>query len=56
MQYHRPVPLHGQQLKMNRQLFQSMQLMALPDRELTFRIEEELPANRQSRRLIRSRG
>ena len=45
MQYQRPALVQGQQLKMNPQLFQSIQLMALPVQELKFRIEEELQAN-----------
>ena len=45
MQYQRPALIQGQQLKMNPQLFQSIQLMALPIQELKFRIEEELQAN-----------
>ena len=45
MQYQRPALVQGQQLKMNPQLFQSIQLMALPIQELKFRIEEELQAN-----------
>jgi RNA polymerase sigma-54 factor len=45
LQYQRPALVQGQQLKMNPQLFQSIQLMALPIQELKFRIEEELQAN-----------
>ena len=45
MQYQRPALVQGQQLKMNPQLYQSIQLMALPLQELKFRIEEELQAN-----------
>ncbi len=45
MQYQRPALIQGQQLKMNPQLFQSIQLMAMPIQELKFRIEEELQAN-----------
>jgi RNA polymerase sigma-54 factor len=45
VQYQRPALVQGQQLKMNPQLYQSIQLMALPLQELKFRIEEELQAN-----------
>lgn len=45
MQYQKPALVQGQQLKMNPQLFQSIQLMALPLQELKFRIDEELQAN-----------
>lgn len=45
MQYQKPALVQGQQLKMNPQLYQSIQLMALPLQELKFRIEEELQAN-----------
>ena len=45
MQYQRPALVQGQQLKMNPQLYQSIQLMALPLQELKFRIEEELQTN-----------
>ncbi len=45
MQYQRPALVQGQQLRMNPQLFQSIQLMALPIQELKFRIDEELQAN-----------
>jgi RNA polymerase sigma-54 factor len=45
LQYQRPALIQGQQLKMNPQLFQSIQLMAMPIQELKFRIEEELQAN-----------
>ncbi|MFP4375621.1 MAG: RNA polymerase factor sigma-54 [Spirochaetales bacterium] len=45
MQYQKPALIQGQQLKMNPQLFQSIQLMAMPIQELKYRIEEELQAN-----------
>lgn len=45
VQSQRPALIQGQQLKMNPQLFQSIQLMAMPVQELKFRIEEELQAN-----------
>lgn len=45
MQYQKPALVQGQQLKMNPQLYQSIQLMALPLQELKFRIDEELQAN-----------
>jgi RNA polymerase sigma-54 factor len=45
LQYQKPALVQGQQLKMNPQLFQSIQLMALPLQELKFRIEEELQEN-----------
>jgi RNA polymerase sigma-54 factor len=45
VQYQKPALVQGQHLKMNPQLYQSIQLMALPLQELKFRIEEELQAN-----------
>ncbi|TVQ26053.1 MAG: RNA polymerase sigma-54 factor [Spirochaetaceae bacterium] len=45
MQYQRPALVQGQHLKMNPQLFQSIQLMAMPIQELKLRIDEELQAN-----------
>lgn len=45
MQYQRQALVQGQQLKMNPQLYQSIQLMALPLQELKFRIQEELQEN-----------
>ena len=45
MQYQKPVMLQEQKLKMNPQLFQSIQLMALPLQELKFRIQEEIDRN-----------
>ncbi len=45
MQYQKLALVQGQHLKMNPQLYQSIQLMALPLQELKFRIEEELQAN-----------
>lgn len=45
MQIQKPVLVQEQRLKMNPQLFQSIQLMALPLQELKFRIQEELEAN-----------
>ena len=45
MQYQKPALVQGQHLKMNPQLYQSIQLMALPLQELKFRIEEELQVN-----------
>ena len=38
MQYQKPVLVQGQHLKMNPQLYQSIQLMALPLQELKFRL------------------
>lgn len=45
MQYQKPALVQGQQLKMNPQLYQSIQLMALPLQDLKLKIEEELQAN-----------
>ena len=44
-QYQKPVIIQEQRLKMSPQMFQSIQLMALPLQELTFRIHEELEKN-----------
>ncbi|MEW5815158.1 MAG: RNA polymerase factor sigma-54 [Spirochaetota bacterium] len=45
LQYQKPVITQEQKLKMNPQLYQSIQLMALPIQELRFRIQEELEKN-----------
>lgn len=45
MQYQKPVLVQEQKLKMNPQLYQSIQLMALPLAELKFRIQEEVERN-----------
>lgn len=45
MQYQKPVMVQEQRLKMNPQLYQSIQLMALPVQELRFKIQEELERN-----------
>ena len=45
MQYQKPVFLQQQKLKMNPQLYQSIQLMALPLQELKFKIHEEIEKN-----------
>ena len=45
MQYQKPVLVQGQHLKMNPQLYQSIQLMALPLQELKLRIGQELQMN-----------
>jgi len=45
VQYQKPVLVQGQHLKMNPQLYQSIQLMALPLQELKLRIGEELQMN-----------
>ena len=45
MQYQKPVLVQEQKLKMNPQLYQSIQLMALPIQELKFKIQEELEKN-----------
>lgn len=45
MQYQKPVLVQEQRLKMNPQLYQSIQLMALPIQDLKLRIHEELEAN-----------
>jgi len=44
-QYQKPVLVQEQRLKMSPQMFQSIQLMALPLQELSFRIHEELEKN-----------
>lgn len=44
-QYQKPILAQEQRLKMTPQMFQSIQLMALPLQELTFRIHEELEMN-----------
>ncbi len=44
-QYQKPVLIQEQRLKMSPQMFQSIQLMALPLQELTVRIHEELEKN-----------
>lgn len=45
MQYQKPVILQEQKLKMNPQLYQSIQLMAMPIQELKTTIREELEKN-----------
>ena len=45
MQYQKPVVMQEQRLRMNPQLFQSIQLMAMPIQELKFTIREELEKN-----------
>jgi RNA polymerase sigma-54 factor len=45
LQFQRPVLAQEQKLKMNPQLYQSIQLMALPVQDLKFRIQEELEQN-----------
>ena len=45
MQYQKPVIMQEQRLKMNPQLYQSIQLMALPLQELKFTIQQELERN-----------
>lgn len=45
MQYQRPALVQEQRLKLSPQLFQSIQLMALPIQDLRTRIQEELEAN-----------
>lgn len=45
MQYQKPVIIQEQRLKLSPQLYQSIQLMALPLQDLKFRIEEELEKN-----------
>ncbi len=45
MQYQKPVIVQEQRLKMNPQLFQSIQLMAMPIQELKLTIREELEKN-----------
>jgi RNA polymerase sigma-54 factor len=45
VQYQRPVLVQQQKLKMNPQLYQSIQMMAMPLHELKFKIQEELERN-----------
>ena len=45
MQYQKPVILQEQRLKMNAQLYQSIQLMAMPIQDLRLRIQEEIDKN-----------
>ena len=45
MQYQKPVLVQEQRQKMNPQLYQSIQLMALPIQELKFTIQQELEKN-----------
>lgn len=45
MQSQRPILVQEQRLKMNPQLYQSIQLMAMPIQDLKFRIQQELEAN-----------
>ncbi len=45
MQFQKPVMVQEQKLKMNPQLYQSIQLMALPLQDLKFRIQEEVEKN-----------
>lgn len=45
MQVQRPVLVQQQKLRMNPQLYQSIQLMALPIQDLRFRIQQEIEQN-----------
>lgn len=45
MQYQKPVIIQEQRLKMNPQLYQSIQLMAMPIQDLKTKIQEELEKN-----------
>ena len=45
MLYQKPVIVQEQRLRMNPQLFQSIQLMAMPIQELKLKIQEELEKN-----------
>ena len=45
MQYQKPVIIQEQKLKLSPQMYQSIQLMALPIQELNTRIQEELEKN-----------
>jgi len=45
LQFQKPVMVQEQKLKMNPQLYQSIQLMALPLQDLKFRIQEEVEKN-----------
>ena len=45
MQYQKPVLIQEQKLKLSPQMYQSIQLMALPIQELNTRIQEELEKN-----------
>ena len=52
MQYQKPVVIQDQRFKMNPQLLQSIQLMAMPIQELKLTIREEIEKNPASRNLI----
>lgn len=45
MQYQKPIIIQEQRLKLSPQMYQSIQLMALPLQDLKFRIEEEVEKN-----------
>ncbi|MDY7029130.1 MAG: RNA polymerase sigma-54 factor, partial [Spirochaetota bacterium] len=45
MQYQKPVLVQQQKLKMSPQLYQSIQLMAMPLQDLKLKIQEELEKN-----------
>ena len=45
VQVQRPVLVQEQKLRMNPQLYQSIQLMALPIQDLRFRIQQEIEQN-----------
>ena len=45
MQYQKPVIIQEQKLKLSPQMYQSIQLMAMPIQELNSRIQEELEKN-----------
>ncbi len=45
MQYQKPVLIQEQKMKLSPQMFQSIQLMALPVQDLKFRIQEEVDRN-----------
>ena len=45
MQYQKPVIVQQQKMKLSPQMYQSIQMMALPLQELKFRIQEEIEQN-----------
>ena len=45
MQYQKPVIVQQQKMKLSPQMYQSIQMMALPIQELKFRIQEEIEKN-----------
>ena len=45
MQNQKPVLIHEQRMKLSPQMYQSIQLMALPVRELKLKIQDEVEKN-----------